>query len=58
MKSYETTDCAALDRLQSQTISLLRFPLIAAVVLIHSSVAGVVIGGVKVMSGGGRNGVL
>ncbi len=51
MKHCETTDCAALDRLQSQTISLLRFPMIAAVVLIHSDVSDVVVSGVKLTSG-------
>ena len=39
------------DGLQSRTISLLRLPLIAAVVMIHSAVGNVVMGGVGVADG-------
>lgn len=41
------------EQLQSQTINLMRFPLIVGVVLIHSSFDGVVINGVNLMQGGG-----
>ena len=48
MKFFNSNDCAAWERLQSQTISLLRFPLIVAVVLIHSGLDGVIVHGVNV----------
>ena len=50
MKTFKSYDCAAVGRLQSQTISLLRFPLIVAVVMIHSGLDDVVVRGVNVTS--------